>query len=393
MGTLAPAGVRHMFRRAAQAYQPLSVMIEITHRCHLACAHCYLEDNHDWSSRRDELSTDELCALIDALHAEGCLFLAITGGEVFLRKDLLTLLRHARGRGLAVTLFTTGTLLSDETLAELVRLRLWRVELSLYSADPAVHDGITRRPGSHAKTMWALRRLHAAGVSVLIKCPLMRQNFDSYEGLRALAHEMGIRFNADVTVLPMNNDDTEPTRYRLTQQQLATFFSRPEIKPFSGVERRLPDPSAPLCSIGTRSCVIGPFGDVYTCMGYHHPVGNVREQPFGTIWHEAPVLQRVRQLTARDLDVCSQCEKFAYCNRCAGAALSEDGDFLGPLAWACHVAAAKERAAGLPVTPSAAERLGLVEVYEHNGELHLRSRRGRQAQSARACGPCSNGCG
>ncbi|MBK8482104.1 MAG: hypothetical protein IPL40_13205 [Proteobacteria bacterium] len=66
----------------------------------------------------------------------------------------------------------------------------------------------------------------------------------------------------------------------------------------------------------------------------------------------------LRALTSADLAICSGCEKFGYCNRCAALALDEHGDLLGPSAWACRVAAAKEAASGLTPTPSLAERRG-----------------------------------
>ena len=360
-----------LFERAERETRPISAMIEVTHRCHLACVHCYLEDNHQWHDRDRELSTTELTSIIDQLKDAGCFFLTITGGEIFLRPDILDIVRHARRHGLAVTLFTTGTLLTEEKIDELADLYPMGVELSLYSVDASVHDGITKKPGSHSKTMWALHSLRSKGVRVLIKCPLMQQNINSYQGLKDLAHRLGISLLVDVTVTSMNNDDLSPTQYRLTTDQVAAAYQEPDLKPFAKVNQRVPHPTDSICAIGKRSCLIGPFGDIYTCMGFKRTIGNLREQSFHDIWFHSSLLNKVRSISARDLPVCSTCEKFSYCNRCSGAALSEDGDFLGPSSWACHIAAAKEKAAGLPVRPSAAERLGLVSVIAEGDKFRL----------------------
>ena len=379
--------LRALTLAAERSYRPLSAIFEITHRCRLACVHCYLEDNHAWRDKARELSTQEIIGIIDELQSAGCMFLAITGGEVFLRPDLLTILRHARTRGLAVKLFTTGALLKPADIDELAKLHLRGVELSLYSADPQVHDAVTRRRGSHAKTLWAVQSLLAKGVPVLIKCPLMRANFDSYAGLKSLAQKLGISLAVDSTITSMNNGDLEPAQERLTQAQLVEFYSRPELRPSEQIQRRLPLENDLICAIGKRNCVIGPFGDVHACMGFKPAIGNLREQSFAEIWRDAGLLYQLRRACAANVEVCSSCEKFSYCNRCAGMALAEDGAFNGPSSWSCHLAAAKEKAAGVVVTPSAAERLGLVQVSEgHEGYCLKLVRKTRAA----AC--ISSGC-
>jgi radical SAM protein with 4Fe4S-binding SPASM domain len=345
--------VRQLVVNATVQYRPLSVLFELTHRCHLACVHCYLDDNHQWHDKARELSTHEAQDAITQLRAAGCMFITISGGETFLRPDLFALLRHARKLGLAVTLFTTGTLLRAEHLPELASMYLRGVELSVYSADPEVHDAITARPGSHQKTMAALELLLAHGIPVAIKCPLLRANADSYPGLKALAERLAIRLTIDPTVAATNAGQLAPVNMRLTQAQLTEFYARPELHA-SGAAAA--DPDSAICAIGKRSCVVGPFGDVFTCLGYQRPLGNLRTHSFQEIWSDTGVLYRLRRLRVGDLPVCGSCEKSGYCGRCAGSALIEHGNFDAPSSWACQNAAAKDAAAGRAPQPSAAER-------------------------------------
>src|SRR4051794_20572037 len=106
--------------RALAQNIPLSVMFEITGRCHLDCEHCYLDLQHP----PDELSTAQVLAILDQLSAAATVFLAITGGEVFLRKDLFTILGHARKLGFAVRLFTSGTRMTRADVARIAALGL-----------------------------------------------------------------------------------------------------------------------------------------------------------------------------------------------------------------------------------------------------------------------------
>ncbi|HTU60821.1 MAG TPA: radical SAM protein, partial [Polyangiales bacterium] len=235
--------IRQLISDAAVHYRPLSVLFELTHRCHLACVHCYLDDNHQWHDKARELTTPEAKDVITQLRAAGCMFLTISGGETFLRPDLFDLLRHARQLGLAVTLFTTGTLLRAEHLPELARMYLRGVELSLYSADAEVHDAITMRPGSHQKTMRALMQLLEHKIPVAIKCPLLRANAESYPGLKALADELSIRLTIDPTVAATNAGQLAPVNMRLTQSQLVELYSRPELRAEASAHSA-PDPES-----------------------------------------------------------------------------------------------------------------------------------------------------
>ena len=175
----------------------------------------------------------------------------------------------------------------------------------------------------------------------------------------------------DPTLTATNAGKLAPLDQRLTEQQLIALYSQPELRP----KRAWPaaDPNAPICGIGKRSCVVGPFGDVYTCLGYQRSLGNLREHSFAEIWRDTGVLAQLRRLRVRDLPVCGSCEKSAYCGRCAGSALAEHGAFDGPSHWACTQGAAKEQAAGLPVTRSAAERLAAPPKPARRALLVLRT--------------------
>ena len=353
-----PSRYAQLVQRAARTHVPLNVLLELTHRCHLDCAHCYLEDNHDTDAKGKELTGDEFCGLIDQLTEAGCLFLTLSGGEIFLRPDTLAIARHARRRGLALRLFTSGTLMPPRRVQEIGALDPLSVEFSLYSADrPERHDAIIGVPGSHRKTINAIRAVAEAGIPVVIKTPLMREVFPEYPGLIRLAGTLGASYLLDPTVTPRNDGDPSPCGLRLTAEQLTALYADPtlpvaeEIRALASRQRPR-EPGDEVCNLGRTGCAISPFGDVYPTVGFPWSAGNVRERPFQAIWRESPLFLKLRDLKVNDLDACSGCEKFSYCNRCCMWALMEDGDFFGGSSWACEIAAAKERAAGLPSNPT-----------------------------------------
>ena len=209
-----------VIRVASRAHLPVSVLFEVTHRCNLGCQHCYLTEGPVGRPRptREELSLDEIRRVFDELAEAGTFFLTLSGGEVFMRRDFLSIVAHARSRGFSVTVFTTGTLLTPETAAELADLHPLSVEVSIYSARPEVHDRVTRIPGSHARSLRALRLLKECGVIILIKTPLMSLNSGEYRGIVALAEELGAGCTFDPLLIPMRDGNHAPVELALDRE-------------------------------------------------------------------------------------------------------------------------------------------------------------------------------
>ena len=105
-----PAHQRRLVVQAARLNIPVDVSIELTHHCNFRCQHCYIPD----FSAPDLLSTERLLSLLEELADVGTLFLTLTGGELFLRRDWLTIAGRARELGFALRLFSNGTLIDDE---------------------------------------------------------------------------------------------------------------------------------------------------------------------------------------------------------------------------------------------------------------------------------------
>src|SRR3712207_155057 len=89
--------------QAGAARHPAGVTFELTYGCNLRCVHCY---NPTHRALPHELSTEEVCRILDDLAAFGVLTVTFTGGEPAVRPDVLAIMRHARGRGLIVHLLS-----------------------------------------------------------------------------------------------------------------------------------------------------------------------------------------------------------------------------------------------------------------------------------------------
>jgi AdoMet-dependent heme synthase len=334
--------------RALEQRVPLSVQFDLTYRCNERCVHCYLDhDDHG------ELTTAEVKSVLDQLASAGTLFLIFSGGELLLRKDLFEILDYARALGFDIKLKTNAILLGEREADRIRDLGVRSVQVSIYSHRPEVHDGITKVPGSLHRSLAAIRFLRARGLHVLIANVLMRQNAGDYPHVRALAAELGVECTIDPTITPKMDGDTSILNLRISEPQLLRVYTDKSL-----IEDRANEPAtnnemldARPCSAGHTACYISPYGDVFPCVQFPLPTGNLRGQRFGDVWHQSPQMNEVRAIRMRDLPTCSTCSFMMTCTRCPGLAYME-GSMKGPSSADCEKSAVRARglAAGKDVT-------------------------------------------
>ncbi len=332
MSTLA----QEMSAKALQLQVPLSVQLDLTYRCNERCVHCYLDhDDHG------EMTTTEIKKLLDELAAAGVFFLTMSGGEILLRKDFFEILEYARALLFSVKLKTNAVMIRERQAERIRSLGVQSVQISIYSHRPEVHDAITKVPGSLKRSLQAIRLLKAHGLNVTIADVLMLQNIQDYPGVRALAAELGVLFTIDPTITPKIDGDRSILDLNVDRAALGRVFRDEAL--VGSVEEFCRPPKAPddddldgqPCSAGHTACYVSPYGDVYPCVQFPLPSGNVRRTPFLEIWRRSEQLNEVRSITLRDLPSCSKCVHGATCTRCPGLAYME-GNMRGPSSQDCE---------------------------------------------------------
>jgi AdoMet-dependent heme synthase len=325
-----------MNQKALDLGVPLSVHLDVTYRCNERCVHCYLDhDDHG------ELTTAEITGLLGQLAEAGVFFLSLSGGEVFMRRDFFEIVEKARQLLFNVKVKTNGVMIRDAQAARLRQLGVEQVQISVYSHRPEVHDAITKLPGSLVRTIRAIRLLKSHGLKVSISNVVMNANFADQRGVMMLARELGAEYTLDPTITPKLDGDTSILALRIPRAELQQIFHNPEL--VGSVEEFCAAPAQPdedtmegiPCSAGHTACYISPYGDVFPCVQFPLPSGNVRRQKFLDIWRHSPQLKEVRSIRAKDLPTCSTCAHVGTCTRCPGLAYME-GNMRGPSAADCE---------------------------------------------------------
>ncbi|MGB3904717.1 MAG: radical SAM protein, partial [Anaerolineae bacterium] len=138
---------------------PIAGSLELTFRCNLRCVHCYLGDTRAGIPGKQELTYAEIRDLLDQIVDEGCLWLLLTGGEPLVRPDFLDIYTYAKQKGLLVTLFTNGTLITPQIADYLQQWRPFVVEISLYGRTKETYEKVTGVPGSYERCMRGIQLL------------------------------------------------------------------------------------------------------------------------------------------------------------------------------------------------------------------------------------------
>ncbi|MDO8426528.1 MAG: radical SAM protein, partial [Deltaproteobacteria bacterium] len=171
---------------------PFLISWNVTKRCGLKCAHCYLDAKE--LEGDGELSAVEAKKVLDGIASlSPQAMLILTGGEPLLRPDIYDLARYASSLGLIVVLGTNGILITNDSVKRLIDAGVKGFGISLDSAAPYYHDRFRGMEGAWVRTVDAIEILKANGCDFQIQFTATKENKNDIPELISLACEAGAR--------------------------------------------------------------------------------------------------------------------------------------------------------------------------------------------------------
>jgi len=325
-------------------FVPHVVAWNLTRRCNLECAHCYIAAGpHE--SATSELATSECLRIVDELLAVNpAPMLILSGGEPLLRDDLAEIAAYASRRGATVVVGTNGTLLTDERIAALQQAGVRGVAVSIDSLRPAYHDRFRHGAGSLDDTVAALGRLREHRLDFIVQTTVTKGNRAELERLVAWSADEGaVAFNCYFLVATGRGaglSDLAPAEYEAVLADLARWqkdyrgrlLVRAKCAPHFMRHVHALDPDSPIlnyqtrCPCGTQYCRITPDGKLTPCPYLPEVAGDLRARSFGDIWRSAPLFRQLREGTLGGK--CGRCEYQKLCGGCRARAFALEGDVL-----------------------------------------------------------------
>ena len=366
--------------RDHQAVTPPHIVAwNLTRRCNLACAHCYISAG-SWHDGQDELDTVESLRILDQiLDVSPSPVLILSGGEPLLRDDLEELAERASSRGATVVVGTNGVRLTDDRIRSLMDAGVSGVAVSVDSLDPHYHDrfrmAFSPSPAAGSKcgeeaevglpvlgqagaaafeghqaplaaTLEAVERCRRHGLDFVVQTSLTAGNRGELGKLVAWAADRGaVSFNLYFLVptgrgqgmrglSPAENESVLRELMELEGEYRGRMMIRSKCQPQLMRHVLEGDPESPLlnyetrCPCGVHYVRITPEGKVTPCPYSPVVAGDLATTSFREIWEHSPVLERLRSETPGGK--CGRCEYREVCGGCRARAFADTGDLMGP---------------------------------------------------------------
>jgi 12,18-didecarboxysiroheme deacetylase len=338
------------------------VVWNMTRRCNLKCIHCY--SNSADIDYPDELTTEEAKKMIDDLAAFGSPVLLFSGGEPLMRKDLLELAKYATDKGMRAVISTNGTLITKDIAAELKKIGLSYVGVSLDGLQPT-HDRFRGRKGAFEKAMEGIRNCREAGIKVGLRFTVNRHNvadvpamFDLmrkekiermcfyhlvYSGRASKLREEDLTHEESRRLLDLIADETKAMFDDGLAPEILTVDNHAD-GPYLYLKMKKKDPARAAeilellemnegNSTGVGIGCVSWDGEVYPDQFWRNrPLGNVRKRPFSEIWTDEKneFLMKLKEKKKHVTGRCATCVWLSVCGGNFRARAESAGDVWGP---------------------------------------------------------------
>ena len=368
----------------------------VTGRCDLKCRHCYMEAP---SGRYGQLPFEAMAGLVEQFERANVLEVSLTGGEPFLRPDLLDIIQLLAQKKIRLSqIFSNGLLMTDQHLEGIRRIG-FRPAFQISLDGVGTHDRMRGVKGSEQGAIDAIRRLRAAGFPVVVATAIDKFNVaglaDTYELMKRLdiqawrvsAPQATGNWRGTTSATPLDEQakafvslaerwirDGEPFSV-----QLCGFFNgRTPPKPGTGLrlkgiegksgadrgrrgfragtvdlKRPAETPDTPRYTPESYDCAacreqpnVLPDGTLVPCPGYvdsivQERMPNLLSEDLSKVWTQS-FLRQIADMKKKDLFArnpeCAVCELFKECGMgCRASALTETGDLMAKDPLACEV--------------------------------------------------------
>ena len=316
-----------------------------TANCNLKCSHCWINPAYSGEKclRPEELSMKEIHSFLKEAIGMGLKYVKLTGGEPFLRKDIIEILGTIHDSGLGLQIETNATLLDPEIASFLGKIRLkdprFFISVSL-DGDEKAHDKRRGVKGCYKETLKGVHLLLDQGISAQIIFSAARDNLATFPHIleiaeRVRAHSIKINFINDIERAKSMKGDS----LLLSVKEILSFHSALPAHPLK-IVTNLPPAFKPIKGFkeGGRCGVMGILGilsdgSVSLCgIGTSTPelvAGNVKRDSLSDLWKNAGIFCRLREEVPTQFEgICGRCMLKSFClGECRADAFYKTGSF------------------------------------------------------------------
>ncbi|MHB1420156.1 MAG: radical SAM protein [Bacillota bacterium] len=337
----------------------------VTGFCNLNCRHCYMESP---SGRYGELTFNDMVRLIEQFEQANVLQISLTGGEPFIRKDILDIIALLAKKKIWLgQIYSNGLLITEEHLIGIKHFGFspsFQISFDVIGA----HDQMRGSRGTEQIVIDTIQKLRASGFSVVVATSIDKANIgglaDTYELMKKLdiqlwriaAPQESGNWRGSTTVLSLK-EEAELNLYLLNRWlkdgrpiniHLSSFYRGDSGSKQSVQVQDSPNytPDSYDCGTCREQPNLLPDGTLLPCPGYvdsslQRQMPNLLQKNLSRVWTES-YLREIVDIKKKDLLVrnpeCAVCEFFKECGiGCRALALTKTGDLMAKDPLSCEM--------------------------------------------------------
>lgn len=315
-----------------------NLQIELTDACNERCIHCYLPNAKKDTSKA--LTKEQAIDILRQYREMEGLKVVFSGGEILLYPYFFDVIEECKRLNLMILLQSNLLSLTERDIQRIKELEVFNVQVSLYSTDAHIHESITQRKGSFAKTKHNLELLVQNNIPAMISCPVMDVNFPTVQDLRRYADEMQLDIYFDFMMMAGCDgcSDNLTTRIDLNLVKDAVKFrleTNPAYVNAISISRTLEEALSKkyarrrtMCNILSASLCIDSDGSIYPCPGWNAlKLGNINSVTLSEVW-DSNAADKLRKIGIKDFAKCQVCDKLNFCDMCVVYNFNENGNLF-----------------------------------------------------------------
>jgi radical SAM protein with 4Fe4S-binding SPASM domain len=291
--------------------------------------------------KKEELKTKEIFSILDQLAEIGCFYLGFTGGEPFIRKDIMDILWYAKKKGFEIIIYTNGSLIDKRMADGLSLLKPNKVDITIPAMSKGAFERITQMRDSHKRVFGAIDLLHKRKVDLGFKTCVLKENESEIKDIQDFATSLGALHRLDNMLSTRLDGSRGPYRYRgrLKDDSVArgTYHVARNASHVSRNTSQVTRDTCYVvadtrdlfrCGVGLSQAAITPLGELKMCLMIDYPKYKIlcndhrtshvsrQEKSLEETWEK---LKRLVASIKPDKDYkCDRCRLQPYCKWCPG---------------------------------------------------------------------------
>lgn len=312
------SSIEKLFYSAIKSNTPISCTLEITNICNFKCLHCYNSE-----ASRNYISFPNAKKILDELSELGCIYLVLTGGEIFTHPYFNEIYLYAIKKGFVISLFTNGSLV-DNKISILKKYPPQKVEITFYGFSEKSYISCTKsKCFEKVKNNVLILKKHKINIS--LKMFILKENFKDFFEFVNFCETNNIKYKYDYIII---TSDNLIKRHQITNNEITKIIENEKLK---GNEiKRIINEKALLhqndnlfqCGAGKISCWIKSNLEFKICTFYDYFKISLKKYTIKEAWN----LSTLHIESLKSCNNCKNCVLYKYCDICPAKYAYINGD-------------------------------------------------------------------